>query len=52
MSTSQYLFIKPTWKTHDNEKDNRRCEVRADGLTTVEVVDGCSDVGVDVGHDD
>ena len=42
----------PKWETHDDEKDNRRCEVRADGFTTVEVVDSSSDVGVDVGHDD
>jgi len=40
-----------TWETHDDEKNDGRCEVRADGLTTIEVVDGCSDVGVDVGHD-
>jgi len=46
------IVPQPTWKTHDDEKDDGRCEVRADGFTTVEVVDSSSDVGVDVGHDD
>jgi hypothetical protein len=41
----------PTRGTHDDEKDNGGCKVRADGFTTIEVVDGCSDVGVGIRHD-
>jgi hypothetical protein len=39
-------------QTYDNEKDNSGCEVRADGFTTVKVVDGLSDVGVGIRHDE
>jgi hypothetical protein len=52
MSAYQLLFWDQHRETHDDEKYNRGCEVRADGFTTVEVVDGCSDVGVGIRHDD
>ena len=52
MSASQPLFVNQKGETHDDEKYNSGCEVRADGFTTVEVVDGRSDVGVGIRHDD
>lgn len=50
MSIGQYLLYGPRQETHDNEEDDRRCEVRADRLTTIEVVDSSGNVGVGIRH--
>jgi hypothetical protein len=50
MSGNQLLSVCQQGETYDDEKYNSGCEVRADGLTTVEVVDSRSDVGVGIRH--
>jgi hypothetical protein len=50
---NQLLCVcQPTRGTHDNEKYNSGCEVRADRFTAVEVVDSSCDVGVGIRHED
>jgi len=50
MSIGQSLLYGPRQETHDYEEDDRRCEVRTDWLTTIEVVDSSGNVGVGIRH--